>query len=188
MLSTGQGWPPLLFIALRAKVAVAPSLGKTRGHRTLIGSHRMLNPQRPVLRRQPRVTSHLNSTVAANGYYARAPAQHHRTLYCVTPDVYGAHRTRAQRAPQTRRVTGRATGRTLSVQCSPDSCAERVAKPHAHRTLSTRLTLVRPVHSATPDSTPDAKGQRPVPPCRASCECFLLKNTPATSPKIPPAQ
>ena len=69
-------------------------------------SHQTLNPQRPVLKRQPRVTSRLNSTVAANGYCARAPAHHHRTLYCVTPDASGAHRTRAQRAPQTYRVTG----------------------------------------------------------------------------------
>ena len=66
----------------------------------------------------------------------------------------------------------RATGRTLSVPCSPDSCAERVAKTHAHRTLSTGLTPVRPVHYATPDNTPDAKGQRPVPPRSASGECF----------------
>jgi len=58
----------------------------------------------------------------------------------------------------------------------------------AHRTLSTGLTPVRPVHSATPDSTPDAKGQRPVPPRSASGECFSAKNTPVTSPNFPPAQ
>jgi len=63
-----------------------------------------------------------------------------------------------------------AIGRTLSVRCSPDSCAERVAKPPTHRTLSTGLSPVRPVHSAAPDSTPDDKGQRPVPPHRASGE------------------
>ena len=45
----------------------------------------------------------------------------------------------------------RATGRTLSVRCSPDSCAERVAKPPAHRTLSTGLTPVRPVHTCATD-------------------------------------
>jgi len=45
----------------------------TRGHRTLTGSHRTLNPQRPVLRRQPRVTSRLNSTVTTNGYHVLAP-------------------------------------------------------------------------------------------------------------------
>ena len=66
-----------------------------------------------------------------------------------------------------------ATGRTLSVRCSPDSCAERAAKPPAHRTLSTGLSPVLPVHSAAPDSTSDAKGQRPVPPRRASGECFF---------------
>ena len=32
-----------------------------------------------MLRRQPRVTSRLNSTVAANGYCACVPVQHHRT-------------------------------------------------------------------------------------------------------------
>ena len=102
-------------------------------------------------------------------------------FYCVTPDASGAHRTRAQRAPQTRTVIGR----TLSVRCSPDSCAERVARPPAHRTLSTELTLVRPVHSATPDSTPDAKGQRSVPLRIASGECFSVRNTPVTSQKFP---
>jgi len=176
VLSASQGRPPFLFIAPRAKLAVAPSLGKTRGHQTLTGSHRTLNTQRPVLRRQPHVTSRLNSTVAANGYFTRAPAQHHRMLYCVTPDACSAHRTCAQRAPQTRTVTGR----TLSVRCSPDSCAEKVAKPPAHQTLSTGLSPVRPVHSTTPDTTPDAKGHHPVPPRRASGE----RNTPATSPKI----
>ena len=171
MLGASQGWPPLLFIAPRAKLAVAPSLGKTRGHRTLTRSHRMLNPQRPVLRRQPRVTSRLNSTVAANGYCTCAPAQHHRTLYCVTLDASDGHWTRAQRALQTRRVTRR----TVSVRCSPDPCAERVAKPPAHRKLSTGLTPMRPVHTGTPDTTLDAKGQRPVPPRSASGVPRLLQ-------------
>ena len=179
MLSTSQGRPPLLFIAPRAKLAVAPSLGKTRGHRTLTGSHRTLNPQHPVLTRHPRVTSRLNSTIAANGYCARAPAQYHRTLYYVTPDPCAESSTNSQ-GHRTR-----ATGRTLSVRCSPDSCAERVAKPPAHRTLSTGLTLVRPVHSAhlrhrlTPHRTlwtsvRCCQHQRPV-----------ARNTPATSPKFP---
>ena len=61
------------------------------------------------------------------------------------------------------------------------------SKTPSHRTLGTGLTPVRPVHSATPDSTPDTKGHRPVPPRRACGECFLLRNTPATSPNFPPA-
>ena len=175
MLSTDQGRPPLLFIAPRAKLAVAPSLGKTRGHQTLIGSHRTLNPQRPVLRRQPRVTSHLNSTIAANGYCAPVPDT-------APPDAQLVYTGRVRCTPDpcvgssanSQGHRTRSTGRTLSVRCSLDSCTERVAKPSAHRTLSTGLTPVRPVHSATPDSTPEAKGQRPVPPRRASGECFSL--------------
>jgi hypothetical protein len=189
VLSTCQGRPPLLFIAPRAKLAVAPSLGKTRGHRTLTGSHRTLNSQRPVLRRRPRVTSRLKTTVAANGYLALAPDT-------APPDAQQIHTGGVRCSPDSCAESSanshghrtQATGRTLSVRCSPDSCAERVAKPPAHRTLSTGLSPVRPVHSAAPDSTPDAKGQRPVPPRRASGECFLLRNTPATSPKFPPAQ
>ena len=129
MLSSGQGRPPLLFIAPRAKLVVAPSLGKTRGHRTLTGSHRTFNPQRPVLRRQPRVTSRLKTTVAANAYCARVPTQHHRTLYHVTLDPC------AESSANSHGHRTRATGRTLSVRCSPDSCAERVAKTPAHQTL-----------------------------------------------------
>ena len=114
MLSTSQGRPPLLFIAPRAKLAVAPSLGKTRGHRTLTGSYRTLNPQHPVLRRQPRVTSRLNSTVAANGYHALAPDT-------APPDAQLVH-----------------TGR---VRCTPDPCAESSANSHCHRTHPKRPVL-----------------------------------------------
>jgi len=189
VLSTSQGRSPLLFIAPRAKLAVAPLLGKTRGHRTLTGSYQTLNPQRPVLRRWPRVTSRLNSTVTANGYHALAPDT-------AAPDAQLVHTGRvrctpdpcAERSANSHGHQTRATGRTQSVRCSPDSCVERVAKPPAHRTLSTGLTPVRPVHSAIPDSTPDAKGQRPVPPRRASGECFSVRNTPVTSPNFPPAQ
>ena len=140
MLTSSQGRPPLLFIAPRAKLVVAPSLGKTRGHRTRCREPPDAQLQRPVLRRQPRVTSRLNSTVAANGYYARL---HHRTLYCQThPDSC------AESSANSQGHRTRATRRTLSVRCSPDPSAERVAKLPAHRTLSTRLTPVRPVHSA----------------------------------------
>ena len=130
-----------------------------------------------MLRRQPRVTSHLNSTVAANGYCARAPAQHHQTLYCVTPDASGAHRTRAQRAPQTRRVTEREppdallrhTGR---VRCTPDPCAESSANSEGHRTqvtgrtLSVRCSLVRNTSHALADVTPHRTRKQSLPSVR----------------------
>ena len=45
---------------------------------------------------------------------------HTRRVRC-TPDVSGAHRTHAQRVPQTCRVTGREPpDAPLSVRCSPD--------------------------------------------------------------------
>ena len=74
----------------------------------------MLNPQRPVLRRHPRVTSHLNSTVSANGYHALAPDT-------APPDAQLVH-----------------TGR---VRCTPDPCAESSANSHGHRTQATGRTL-----------------------------------------------
>ena len=169
MLNASQGRPPLLFIAPRAKLAVTPSLGKTRGHRTLTGNHRTLNTQRPVLRHRPRVTSRLKTTVAANGYLALAPDT-------APPDAQLVHTGRTRCTPDSCAESSanshghrtQATGRTLSVRCSPNSCAERVAKPSAHRTLTTGLSPVRPVHSAAPDNTPDALDQRPVLPTPAS--------------------
>jgi len=132
VLSTSQGRPPLLFIALRAKLAVDPSLGKNRGHRTHCRSQ--------VLQKQPRVTSRLNSTVAANGYYARAPAQYHRTLYCVTPDASGAHRTHTQRVCQNPRSPDATTGRTRS---APDAYSENTVKGQGHRTHEQHSASVR---------------------------------------------
>ena len=160
MLSTSQGRPPLLFIAPRAKLAVAPSLGKTRGHRTLTASNWTLNPHRPVLRRQPCVTSHLNSTVSANGYHpltrdTAPPDALLRHTGCVrcTPDPC------AESSANSQGHWTRATRRTLSVRCSPDSCAERVAKPPAHRTMITGLTPVRPVRSASSNQTRQYTGR-----------------------------
>jgi len=143
VLSTSQGRSQLLFIAPRAKLAVAPLLGKTRGHRTLTGSHRTLNSQRPVLRRQPRVTSRLKSTVAANGYCARAP-------FTAPPDALLRH-----------------TGR---VRCTPDSCAKSSADLQDHRTLSTGSVRCSPdpcaerdtKHPHTGCTPPDALRERPV--------------------------
>ena len=76
-------------------------------------------------------------------YTARPDAllRHTRRVRC-TPDPC------AESSANSQGHRTRATGRTLSVRCSLDSCAERVAKPPTHWTLSTRLTPVRPVHSA----------------------------------------
>ena len=60
-----------------------------------------------------------------------------------------------------------------------------VCKTPAHRTLSTGLSLVRPVHSVTPDSTSDAKGHRPVPPRKASGECFSVRKHSCDFTKFP---
>ena len=122
MLSTGQGRPQFLFIAPSSKLAVAPSLGKTRGHQTLTGSHRTLNAQRPVLRRRPRVTSRLKTIVAANGYHALAPDT-------APPDAQLVHTGRwAPDGPVLTRLVSRefvklATSpdaRHRTVRCSPD--------------------------------------------------------------------
>jgi len=143
VLSTGQGRPPLLFIAPRAKLAVAPSLGKNRGHRTHCREPPDAGTVRLVLQKQPRVTSHLNSTVAANGYCARAPAQHHRTLYCVTPDASCAHRTHTQRVVKNAGSPDATTGRTRS---APDAYSENTIKsvgtPDARTTFSQRPVLI----------------------------------------------
>ena len=185
MLSASQGRPPLLFIAPRAKLAVAPSLGKTRGHRTLTRSHRKLNPQRPVLTRQPRVTSRLNSTIAANGYCARAPAQHHRTLYCVTPDTSDAHGPMRRelrklagspdashrRDPEHPVLTGHMRREGRQTARAPD------AEHRTHCGASGALCTPAP----QTDTTPDALDQRLVLPTPASGECFSV----ATSPKNP---
>ena len=114
MLNTSQGWPPLLFIAPRAKLAVAPSLGKTRGHRTRCRERPDAQPHRPVLRRQPCVTSRLKSTVTANGYHTLAPD----TSPLDAPLVH--------------------TGR---VRCTPDPCVESSANSKGHRTRPTGCTL-----------------------------------------------
>jgi len=74
----------------------------------------------------------------------------------------------------------RATGRTLSVRCSPDPCAERVGKrPHTGRAPPDAQASVRCLSSgALPYlgqalSAPDAQTQRPVLQKPASGECFL---------------
>ena len=143
----------------------------------LTGSHRKLNPQRPVVRRQPRVTSRLNSTVAANSYCARAPAQHHRTLYCVTPDASGAHQTHAQRAPQTRRVTGReppdapwASGAHRSETSRAHSLTSHTTGRSNGNRPASGASIRCALHTWTTDTTPDALDQRPVLPTPASGE------------------
>jgi len=136
----------------------------------LTGSHRTLNSQRPVLRRQPRVTSRLNSTVAANGYYALA----HDTA---PPDAQLVHTGRVRCTPDScaessADLQGHRTLSTGSVRCSPDPCAERVTKrPHTGRTPPDALRE-RPVLNPSRVKHPRLRSQRPVPPHLASGECF----------------
>ena len=78
------------------------------------------------------------------------------------------------------------TGLKLREVCkysgSPDALTGLIPrefrKTPAHRTLSTELTQVRPVHSATPDSTPEA----------SSASGPASGDTLTTFPNFPPAQ
>ena len=91
----------------------------------LLSGHRTLDPQRPVLRGRPRV--HFE-------FHVSHPNGHLR----ITGRSAGAHRTRPVHTGLMRREFRKPQGhRTLStgsVRCSPDPCAERVAKhPHTGR-------------------------------------------------------
>jgi len=80
----------------------------------LLSDHRTLDAQRPVLRDRPRVL--FESRVSD-------PNGHLRT----TGRSVGPHRTRPVHTGLMRRE-GRKTQGHRTVRCSPDSCAERVAK------------------------------------------------------------
>jgi len=176
---TSQGRPPSIYKLPQRTSRWPLSLGWNRGHRTLPSDHRTLDPQRPVLRGWPRVLLKSRASVS-NGYLQN------------TGRSVGPHRMRPVHTRPVRREFCKLTGSPdvshRTVRCSPYPCAERVTKTPAHRTLSTGLTLVCPVHSAKPDSTTDAKGQRLVPPRSASGDCFSVRNTLVTSPKFPSAQ
>jgi len=92
--------------------------------------------------------------------------QHHRTLCWFTPDSC---------AESSANLQGHPTRSTGSVQCSPDPCTKRVTKcPHSGRWALDSLQCVRctPLTLVRPDSTPDAKGQRPLHPRSASGKHF----------------
>ena len=67
VLSTSHGRDPLLFIAPWAKLAVTPSLGKTRFDRTLRSYRPDAGPQRPVNGCSPRVASIQPQSLDLNG-------------------------------------------------------------------------------------------------------------------------
>jgi len=67
VLNPSHGQDTLLFIALRAKLAVAPSLGKTRDDRTRWSKRPDAGPQRPVNGCLPHVASVQPQSLDLNG-------------------------------------------------------------------------------------------------------------------------
>ena len=67
VLNASHGRDTLLFIAPRAKLAVTPSLGKTRGDRTLRSDRPDAGPQRPVNGCLPHVASVQPQSLDLNG-------------------------------------------------------------------------------------------------------------------------
>jgi len=147
-----RGWAPsrptTIYKLLKQIELLALSLDNSRGHRTLKQEAPDAQPLRPVLQKQPRVSS-LN-------YTRWTP-----TALKLAPDASGEHRSHAQRGLQTRGITGRApehpvpypknianaqghrtrtTGRTLSVRCSQSETPKEVRQ---HRTHQQGLTYVR---------------------------------------------
>ena len=165
---------------------MALSLGEIRGHRTLLKGHRTLN----------------TSVRCSNVSHVSRSCQN-LTVTCSAPDAEqvstgrsGAHRTHAQRAPQTRRVTGRKPPDAPSASGAHRTHAQRGSQnartPDAHhRTLKPASGAYRPVpypswarhclHRTLRLSVRCLSGQRPV-------SVFSARNTLATSPNFPPAQ
>ena len=67
VLYSSHGRDPFLFIAPWAKLAVTPSLGKTRDDRTLRSYRPDAGPQRPVNGCSPHVTSVQTQSLDLNG-------------------------------------------------------------------------------------------------------------------------
>jgi len=115
--STSQSRPPTIYKPPQRTSRWPLSLGWKRGHRMLLSDHRMLDPQRPVLRGWPRVLLESRMWVS-NGYL-----QH-------TGRSTGPHRTRPVHTGLMRREYRKTAG-------SPDV---------SHRTHPERLVLTRLKH------------------------------------------
>ena len=143
---------------------MALSLGKTRGHRTLLKGHRTLNTS--VRCSNVSRVSESNGNLQSTGRLSK-----------LAPDASGAHRTHAQRVPQTRRITGRKPPDAPSASGAHRTHAQRGSQnartPDAnHRTLKPASGAYRPVpypswarhclHRTLRRSVRCSRSQRPV--------------------------
>ena len=156
---------------------MALSLDKLRGHRTLLKGHRTLNTS--VRCSNVSRVSESNGNLRSTGRLSK-----------LAPDASGAHRTHAQRVPQTRRVTGCKPPDAPSASGAHRTHAQRGSQnartPDAnHQTLKPASGAYRPVpypswarhclHRTLRRSVRCSRSQRPV-------SVFSARNTPATSP------